>query len=96
VPEKKARVQRVTRTLQMRQITFLVKRSLLQTEAMHDIDNCLSRIFYALLFAALSRRITANIEGFTANVDLLAVSFVGDTVDFFDWVRVGDDLVVRD
>jgi hypothetical protein len=80
----------------MRQITLLVKRSLLQTEAVHDIDNRLSRVLYALFFAALSRRIATNIERFAADVDLLAVGFVGDSVNFFDWVRVGDDLVVGD
>ena len=60
---------------------------------MGDIKDSLGSIFDTLFFSTFSRRVAADIEGLSSNRDLLAVGFVGNTVDFLEVIAVRDDLV---
>jgi hypothetical protein len=59
----------------------------------HDIDDGDSGVLEFLL-GFFGRSIGANINVVVANRDLLAVGLVYNTVNLFEVVRVGDDLVV--
>lgn len=62
---------------------------------MCDVEDRLAGIVEGLV-AFFGRGIRADVDVLAADADLLAVGFVDDTVDFFQPVRVGDDLVAGD
>jgi hypothetical protein len=75
------------RTLEVRQVGFLVKLRLGQAKAVGDVQDGLG-VVVEFFVAALGRGVAAHVEGFSANVDLFAVGFVGDVVDELEIVRV--------
>lgn len=79
----------------MAQIALLVEARLLQPEAVRDVQDRL-RVVVESILAFFGRGVGANVDVFAADGDLLAVGFVGDAVDQFEPVRVGDDFVARD
>jgi len=61
----------------------------------HDIDNSDSSVL-EVLTSFFGRGVGANIDVVVANCDLLAISFVDDTVNLLEVVGVGDNLVVSE
>lgn len=80
--------------LEVGEVALLVEACGDQTERVHDVDDGLDAVVRACVrVLTLGGCVAAHVEGLAADGDLPAIGLVGDAVDFFEVVRVGDDLV---